>query len=114
VSSTGDASGEREDAASGLTQARAMVVREYLTKKFRIDDARIKTKGIGEDAQIDSRRASRVEILVYPEDVARRTMALPPGADPDKISATFKSGVLEVHILKSSQAIGRSIEIKAA
>ena len=49
-----------------LTQARALVVREHLARKFRIDDTRIKTKGMGEDAQTDSRQASRVEILIYP------------------------------------------------
>ena len=49
-----------------LTQARALVVREHLAGKFRIDDTRIKTKGMREDAQTDLRRASRVEILVYP------------------------------------------------
>ena len=56
--------GEKEKNLT-LTQARAMVVREYLTNRFRVDDARIKTKGMGEDAQTDSRKASRVEILVY-------------------------------------------------
>ncbi len=43
-----------------------------------------------------------------------RTMALPPGIDPDKIKATFKNGVLEVHVPKAPQAIGKSIEIQAA
>jgi HSP20 family protein len=43
-----------------------------------------------------------------------RTIALPSGIDPDKIKATFKNGVLEVHIPKSAQASGRSIEVKAA
>ena len=55
-----------------LTQARAMVVREYLAKKFRVDDTRIRTKGFGEDAQTDSKKASRVEIIVYPEGAERR------------------------------------------
>jgi phospholipid/cholesterol/gamma-HCH transport system substrate-binding protein len=50
-----------------LTRARAIVVREYLAKKFKVDDARIKTKGMGEDAQTDPSKASRVEILIYPE-----------------------------------------------
>jgi phospholipid/cholesterol/gamma-HCH transport system substrate-binding protein len=58
--------GEKEKNLA-LTQARAMVIREYLTKRFRVDDTRIKTKGMGEDARTDSRKASRVEILVYPE-----------------------------------------------
>jgi HSP20 family protein len=43
-----------------------------------------------------------------------RTMALPAGIDPDKIKATFKNGVLEVHVPKSPQAAGKQIEIKAA
>lgn len=53
-----------------LTRARSMVVREFLAKRFRVDDARIKTKGMGEDARTDSKKASRVEVLVYPRDNA--------------------------------------------
>jgi HSP20 family protein len=43
-----------------------------------------------------------------------RTIALPTGIDPDKIKATFKNGVLEVHIPKAAHAAGKSIEVKAA
>jgi len=43
-----------------------------------------------------------------------RTMTLPSGIDPDKIKATFKNGVLEVHVPKAPHAAGKSIEIKAA
>jgi HSP20 family protein len=43
-----------------------------------------------------------------------RGMMLPPGVDPDKIKATFKNGVLEVHVPKSKQALGRKIEVQAA
>jgi HSP20 family protein len=43
-----------------------------------------------------------------------RTMTLPSGIDPDKVKATFKNGVLEVHVPKSAQAKGKSIEIQAA
>jgi phospholipid/cholesterol/gamma-HCH transport system substrate-binding protein len=71
VAAYGSPEGQREKSLE-LTRARAVVVREYLTKKFRIDDTRVKTKGVIEDAQVDPRRASRVEILVYPADVARR------------------------------------------
>ena len=56
-----------------LTQSRAMVVREYLTRRFQLDDAKIKTKGMGEDAQTDSRGAGRVEILVYARGVEGAT-----------------------------------------
>jgi HSP20 family protein len=43
-----------------------------------------------------------------------RTMALPPGTDTDAIKATFKNGVLEVHVPKSSKTAGKTIEIRAA
>lgn len=43
-----------------------------------------------------------------------RSLALPPGADAEKIKATFKNGVLEVHIPKALEAKGKTIEIKAA
>jgi HSP20 family protein len=43
-----------------------------------------------------------------------RSVSLPPGVDVDNIEATFRNGVLEVHIPKSAQAAGRKIEIKAA
>jgi HSP20 family protein len=43
-----------------------------------------------------------------------RSIALPPGVDVDKVKATFKNGVLEVHLPKTQQAKGKRIEIKAA
>ena len=43
-----------------------------------------------------------------------RTLTLPPGVDADKIKATFKNGVLEVHVPKAPEAKGKTIEIKAA
>jgi phospholipid/cholesterol/gamma-HCH transport system substrate-binding protein len=47
-----------------LTQARAMVIREYLVEHFNIDDTRIKTLGRGEDEQTRD-DASGIEIIVY-------------------------------------------------
>ncbi len=41
-----------------------------------------------------------------------RSLVLPPGVDPEKIQATFKSGVLEVHLPKTKEAKGRKVEIK--
>jgi HSP20 family protein len=46
--------------------------------------------------------------------VFARTLPLPTGVEPDTVRATFKKGVLEVHLPKAKQAKGRKIEIKAA
>lgn len=43
-----------------------------------------------------------------------RTLTLPPGINSEKVSASFKNGVLEIHIPKAKEAEGKKIEIKAA
>lgn len=43
-----------------------------------------------------------------------RMLALPAAVEADKVKATFKNGVLEVHLPKAKGAKGRKIEIKAA
>jgi phospholipid/cholesterol/gamma-HCH transport system substrate-binding protein len=45
-----------------LSRAQAMVVRQFLVENFKIDDQRIKTKGMGEDSRD---KYGRIEILVY-------------------------------------------------
>jgi outer membrane protein OmpA-like peptidoglycan-associated protein len=54
-----------------LTQARAMVVRQYLAEHFKIDDQRIKTIGMGEDPATPDKQAARVAIIVYSRPVPR-------------------------------------------
>jgi HSP20 family protein len=46
--------------------------------------------------------------------VFARTLPLPTGVDADKVKATFKSGVLEIHLPKAKEAKGKKIEVKAA
>jgi len=41
-----------------------------------------------------------------------RSFTLPEDADPAKVSAVFKDGVLEVHLAKSEKAKPKSIEVK--
>jgi HSP20 family protein len=43
-----------------------------------------------------------------------RSVSLPAGVDADKVRATFKNGVLEVHLPKTKEAKGKKIEITAA
>jgi phospholipid/cholesterol/gamma-HCH transport system substrate-binding protein len=67
VVSTGGAGDSQKDLV--LTQARAMVVRDYLVGNFSFDDSQLKTLGLGKrkSATPDSSWGT-VEILVYPAD----------------------------------------------
>ena len=47
-----------------LTEARAMVVRDYLVKNFKVDDTRIKTIGLGKTETANEE--PKIDILVYP------------------------------------------------
>jgi outer membrane protein OmpA-like peptidoglycan-associated protein len=59
-------SGMKGDSAKNkiLTQARTMVVREYLVQNFKLDDSRLVTIGMGESKE--SGEGGKIEILVYP------------------------------------------------
>ena len=48
-----------------LTQARAMVIRDYLVKNFKLDDTRLKTMGAGKDPET-SNDTGQIEILIFP------------------------------------------------
>jgi phospholipid/cholesterol/gamma-HCH transport system substrate-binding protein len=47
-----------------LTEARSMIVRDYLTQNFKLADTRIKTLGLGKVG--DATDNGKVEILIYP------------------------------------------------
>ncbi len=47
-----------------LTEARSMVVRDYLTKNFKFDDTRLKTIGLGKSPEAGD--SGKLEIVVYP------------------------------------------------
>jgi phospholipid/cholesterol/gamma-HCH transport system substrate-binding protein len=63
VAASTDMKGDTEEDRT-LTQARAMVVRDYLVQNFKLDDTRIKTIGLGKSS--DASEPGKVEILVYP------------------------------------------------
>jgi phospholipid/cholesterol/gamma-HCH transport system substrate-binding protein len=60
--------GAKGDSGKALTrsQARALAVRQYLVDKYKLDDKRIKTKGMGKQAQGGYGPTDCIEILVYP------------------------------------------------
>jgi HSP20 family protein len=44
--------------------------------------------------------------------VYERWLTLPAGLDADKVEARYRNGVLEVHLPKTPEALGRKIEVK--
>ena len=62
-----------------LTEARAMVVRDYLVKNFKVEDTRIKTIGLGKSDKVAD--GGSVVILVYPEGTTT-TAQIPDSALP--------------------------------
>ena len=76
IAASGDVKGDSEKNRV-LTEARALVVREFLVKNFKLDDTRIKTIGLGKAETANDER--RLEILVYPETSALRVQR--PAAD---------------------------------
>jgi outer membrane protein OmpA-like peptidoglycan-associated protein len=54
-----------------LSQARAMVIRDYLVNNFKMDDTRFKTMGLGKNTQNVEKNNGSVEILVYSPGTAK-------------------------------------------
>jgi HSP20 family protein len=42
----------------------------------------------------------------------KRVVALPEGVEPEKLEATYRNGVLEIHLPKAPEAEARRIEVK--
>jgi phospholipid/cholesterol/gamma-HCH transport system substrate-binding protein len=62
-----------------LTEARAMVVRDYLVRNFKLEDTRIKTIGLGKSGK--AAEGGNVDVLIYPEGT---TAAQIPGTHPEQ------------------------------
>src|SRR5947199_8435033 len=61
-----------------LTEARAMVVRDYLVRNFKFEDTRIKTIGLGKSEK--AAKGGSIEILIYPEGTTAAQMPRPQPA----------------------------------
>jgi phospholipid/cholesterol/gamma-HCH transport system substrate-binding protein len=75
VASTGMEGDTQKDLV--LTQARAMVVREYLVENFGFDDSQLKTLGIGKESDASSDAGwGKLQIFIYPPG-----SEIPPGKE---------------------------------
>jgi phospholipid/cholesterol/gamma-HCH transport system substrate-binding protein len=77
-----------------LTEARAMVIREYLVENFGFDDSQLKTLGMGKQtgANPESDWGS-IQILIFPAGTEVPLDAKPPAAAPTGIAAAVPSGI---------------------
>jgi phospholipid/cholesterol/gamma-HCH transport system substrate-binding protein len=75
VASTGMGGDTQKDLV--LTQARAMVVREYLVENFGFDDSQLKTLGMGKESDANSDAGwGKLQIFIYPPG-----SEIPPGKE---------------------------------
>jgi len=59
-----------------------------------------------EPAEKPEKEAERVHTHV------RRVLTLPPEVETEKVEAVYRNGVLEVHVPRAPEAVGRRIEVK--
>jgi hypothetical protein len=95
VASTGMEGDAQKDKT--LTEARAMVIREYLVENFGFDDSQLKTLGIGKqaDAKLNGDWGS-IQILIFPpgteipneKSTPTGNSSIPETGQPVQVSAT--------------------------
>jgi phospholipid/cholesterol/gamma-HCH transport system substrate-binding protein len=82
VASTGMEGDTQKDLV--LTEARAMVVREYLVENFGFDDSQLKTLGMGKQADANSDAGwGTLQILIYPAG-----SEVPPGKEAHAVASS--------------------------
>jgi len=76
----------------------------------------VKVEIVGERLTVEAEHREPAE---KPEEAAERVYAhvkrvlmLPPGTAPEKAEATYRHGVLEVHVPRTPEAVARRIEVK--
>jgi HSP20 family molecular chaperone IbpA len=84
------------------------------------EPAEVKVELTGDRLTVEAEHkepAAKNEVKAMSEERAdrahvRRVLTLPPGIEPDKAEATYRNGVLEVHIPRAPEAVGRRIKVK--
>ena len=74
VAAYSDMRGDGEEEMK-LSQARALAVRDYLVDNFRIDDERVKTRGLGKRKTAAIQPQEGIEVLVYPAETGNSVAA---------------------------------------
>jgi len=81
------------------------------------EPAEVKVEVIGEQLIVEAghrtaeeKAGERTERM---QTHVRRTITLPPGANLEKVEAIYRNGVLEIHLPRAPEALGRRIEVRA-
>jgi outer membrane protein OmpA-like peptidoglycan-associated protein len=69
-----------------LTQARAMVVREYLVGNFGFDDSNLKTLGLGKQTGASADADGSIQILIFPPGTDLPPAEKAPAATPNGVA----------------------------
>lgn len=84
------------------------------------EPAEVKVEVLGERLTIEAEHKEEAEKGEGKEKTTEKTYAhvkrivtLPTGAEPEKTEATYRNGVLEVHVPRKPEAVGRRIEVKS-
>jgi len=84
----------------------------------------VKVELTGEELKVEAEhkepeeKAEKIEKEEKPAKVERtyahvkRVLTLPPGVEPEKVEALYRNGVLEVHLPRKPEVVGRRIEVK--
>jgi len=100
----------------GLTmeeREREVVVRVELPG---FEPAEVKVEVLGERLTMEAEHREPAEKAEEAAERAyahvKRVVTLPPGVELEKVEATYRNGVLEVHVPRTPEAVGRRIEVK--
>jgi len=78
------------------------------------EPAELKVEVLGERLTVEAEHKEPAEKKETERTYAhvKRMVTLPTGVEPEKVEATFRNGVLEVHVPRKPEAAGRRIEVK--
>jgi HSP20 family protein len=76
------------------------------------EPAEVKVELVGEELTVEAEHKEPEEKAEREYAHVKRVMTLPPGVAPEKVEAVYRNGVLEVHLPRKPEAVGRRIEVK--
>lgn len=80
------------------------------------EPSELKVEVLGERLTVEAEHREPTEKAAETAERAyahvKRTLTLPPGVEAEKAEAIYRNGVLEVHVPRIPEAVGRRIEVR--